>query len=178
MLGARRVIRIGGMSSLVDDIATGTFVSADQAIGTTGVARLYSGARSETPRADPRLCAGMCTAARSRGLAIRVGTVATTDSYYLGQDRPFEYDVDAAAVEPGHLDIFRRKGALGVDMESQVVLSVGRHIGLKVACLLGVHGNRATNDWLVDYESTQRNLLHIAGTALSDTHTTTSQAKE
>jgi uridine phosphorylase len=37
---------------------------------------------------------------------------------------------------------------------------------LIAAALLGVHGNRATNDWLEDYEPTQRNLLHIAGKAL------------
>ncbi|WP_370321902.1 nucleoside phosphorylase [Oricola sp.] len=178
MLGAKRVIRIGGMSSLVDDIPTGSFVSAADAIGATGVTQLYSATPSEAQPADLELCESLCAAARSRGLAIRKGTVATTDSYYLGQDRPFRDDIDAAASQPGQLEIFRKRGAVGVDMECQVVLSVSGRIGLKAACLLGVHGNRATNDWLVDYESTQRNLLHIAGAALSQSCTTPNETKE
>lgn len=178
MLGARRVIRIGGMSSLVDDIPTGTFVCAHEAIGMTGVAQLYSGTTSQPQRADPDLCDGLHAAALANGFAIRVGTVATTDSYYVGQDRPFETESDSTDALAGHLESFRKQGALGVDMESQAILSVSRHIGLRAACLLGVHGNRATNDWLVDYESTQRNLMLIAGAALSETYTKTLSTKE
>lgn len=178
MLGAKRVIRIGGMSSLVDDISTGSFVSVCDAIGTTGVTQLYAGNAAEPQPADQELCESLCASAQSHGLAIRKGTVATTDSYYLGQDRPFRDGLDASALLPSQLETFRKHGAIGVDMESQVILAVGRRIGLKAACLLGVHGNRATNDWLVDYEATQRYLLHIAGGALSQTLTHPLQTQE
>lgn len=178
MLGARRVIRIGGMSALFDDIPTGTYVSVEAAIGQTGVTQLYSSEPSAPQRADPQLCAALCSAAGSHGLAIRAGTVATSDSYYLGQDRPVAEADDPADLQQRHLEAFRDQGALGVDMESQVVLAVSRRIGLRAACLLGVHGNRATDDWLVDYESTQRSLLHIAGTALKATYPHPPEPKE
>jgi uridine phosphorylase len=170
LLGAKRVVRIGGMSSLVQDIPTGSFVVADRAIGSTGIAQLYSRSTAPVLDADPALSAALLDAAREQGLAARVGTVATSDSYYVGQDRPVGAGSGGDIAHDNHLECFRKQGALGVDMESQVILSVSQRVGLKAACLLGVHGNRATNDWLVDYESTQRNLLHIAGVALIRTH--------
>ncbi|MEQ8450871.1 MAG: nucleoside phosphorylase [Nitratireductor sp.] len=175
MLGARRVIRIGGMSALVDDIPTGSYVVADKAIGMSGVAPLYSTAAADELSSDPGLCAALLDTARAKGLVVRPGKVATSDSYYLGQDRPF---AAAAALETSYLESFRKRGAVGVDMESQVILSVSQRIGLKAACLLGVHGNRATDDWLVDYEPTQRNLLHIAGDALIRAQSETPKEKE
>jgi uridine phosphorylase len=159
-LGARRVIRIGGMSALVPQIATGSYLVPDAAIGMTGVGALYTG-QGFAAEADADLAQGLRDAAQDLGLTAHRGTVASTDSYYLGQDRPLPDGTEAA-----FLDGFARDGAVGVEMESQVVLSVARALGLQAACLLGVHGNRATNDWLVDYETTQRNLLHIAGRAL------------
>ena len=92
--------------------------------------------------------------------------IASTDSYYLGQDRPLTLDA-VESPDAGYLDRFLAEGAIGVEMESQVILAVGRALGLRAACLLGVHGNRATDNWLVDYENTQRNLLRIAGRALA-----------
>lgn len=171
MLGARRVVRIGGMSALIDDIPTGSFVVADKAIGMSGVALLYSKTAAVEFSSDPDLCAALLDTARTRGLAVRTGKIATSDSYYLGQDRPL---AAAGDLETSYLESFRTRGAIGVDMESQVILSVSQRIGLKAACLLGVHGNRATDDWLVDYEPTQRNLLHIAADALIRARTQTS----
>lgn len=170
VLGAKRVVRIGGMSSLVDDIPTGSFLVAERTIGATGVARLYSHGAPPELEADSALSAALLAAAHRQGLPARAGTVATTDSYYLGQDRPVGVEWGREVASEKHLERLRRQGAVGVDMESEAILSVGRRLGLKAACLLGVHGNRATNDWLVDYEPTQRNLLHIAGAALLETH--------
>ncbi|MNY22378.1 hypothetical protein D3C86_1559850 [compost metagenome] len=62
---------------------------------------------------------------------------------------------------------FQALGAIGVEMESEILLTVGNAIGLETGCLLGIHGNRATDEWLDDYEPTQRNLLRIAGRAFS-----------
>lgn len=159
-LGAKRIIRIGGMSALVPEIATGSYLIPDAAIGATGVGALYAGQGFEA-RADAGLAASLRAAATALGLKAHHGTVASTDSYYLGQDRPLPNGREAA-----FLDGFARDGAVGVEMEAQVILSVANALGLRAACLLGVHGNRATDDWLTDYEPTQRNLLHVAGRAL------------
>jgi uridine phosphorylase len=164
MLGARRVIRIGGMSALVPEIGLGEFLSVTDAIGRTGAAAIYReiGGRAE---ATPRLAAALAEAAGALGLRCHRGRVASTDSYYHGQDRRIA--LDGPDPQGSHLDAYLAEGALGVEMECQITLTVGRALGLEVGALLGAHGNRATDAWLDDYEPTQRNLLSIAGHALS-----------
>ncbi|MBN8244219.1 nucleoside phosphorylase [Nitratireductor aquimarinus] len=165
MLGAKRLIRIGGCSALVPEIPTGDYIVPHTATGLTGVAALYA-EHGYTPEADPALASALEESAAALGLGAHRGMIASTDSYYLGQDRPLRLDaVDSP--DAGYLDRFLAEGAIGVEMESQVILAVGRALGLRAACLLGVHGNRATDNWLVDYENTQRNLLRIAGRALA-----------
>lgn len=163
MLGARRILRIGGMSALEAAIAPGDYFVPDRAIGTNGTAALYA-AEGFAAEADPALAAALREAAQALGHVVHRGTIASADSYYLGQDRPLS--LDGASPVTDHLDRFARAGARGVEMESQTVLTVGRALGVQAACLIGTHGNRATDAWLVDYEPTQRNLLHIAGHAL------------
>lgn len=160
MLGVRRVIRIGGMSALVPDIEPGSYLCVTEALGFSAVATLYGGAAN----AAPRIAEALSDAAAALGLPARCGPVASTDSYYLGQDRPLTGD--GTAPEGDRLSELRAQGALGVEMETQTVLAVCARLGVQAGALLGVHGNRATDAWLDEYEVTQRNLLHIAGLAL------------
>lgn len=166
MLGAKRVVRIGGMSSLVADYSPGSFVAVDSAIGDTGTALTYRAVGGKA-QASPRIVRALVEAATSLDLTCRPGRVASTDSYYLGQDRRFRLDGEADIANV--IDGFQAKGAIGVEMESEIIMTVGSAIGLETGCLLGVHGNRATDEWLDDYEPTQRNLLRIAGRAMSST---------
>ncbi|MBP2551804.1 uridine phosphorylase [Neorhizobium galegae] len=166
MLGAKRVVRIGGMSALAAEYSTGSFVAVDRAIGDTGTAHTYRAAGGEAI-ASPRVVAGLVGAAAELGLTCRPGMVASTDSYYLGQDRRYRPVDDGQDFSGNFIDRFQAEGAIGVEMESEIILTVGGAIGLETGCLLGVHGNRATDDWLDDYEATQRNLLRIAGRAFS-----------
>jgi uridine phosphorylase len=165
MLGVRNVIRVGGMSALVPEIPTGSYIVADHAIGMTGVARLYNDLGYQSD-ADVALTASILSSARDLGRAVRSGTVASTDSYYLGQDRPIRASGTDKEPDRQFLDTFKSQGAIGVEMETQVIFCVSQALGLKAACLLGVHGNRATDDWLVDYRSTQNGLLDIAAQAI------------
>ncbi|POF32687.1 nucleoside phosphorylase [Roseibium marinum] len=177
MLGAKRVVRIGGTASLVAAMPVGSFLCVDEAIGSSGAARFYCAPDAKT-RADPELRTALLEAAQAAGFTARVGTVATSDSYYLGQDRPIEVNGVAMPLDGSVLEGFRKAGAHSVDMESQVVLSVGKRLGLKAACLLGVHANRATNEWLTDYEATQRGLFTIASQALIASFSESSNEKE
>lgn len=162
MLGARRILRIGGMSALEASISPGDYLVPDRAIGTNGTAALYA-AEGFAAEADPALTGALRDAAQALGHKVHSGVIASADSYYLGQDRPLSLTGTATT---HHLDGFAAAGARGVEMESQTVLTVGRALGVQAACLIGAHGNRATNAWLTDYEPVQRNLLHIAGHAL------------
>ncbi|WP_083347356.1 nucleoside phosphorylase [Rhizobium sp. LCM 4573] len=166
MLGAKRVVRIGGMSALVAGYATGSFVAVDRAIGDTGTARTYRAAGGEA-KASPAIVTGLINAAADLGLTCRSGMVASTDSYYFGQDRRYRPVDDGRDLAGAFIEGFQAQGAIGVEMESEIIMTVGSAIGLETGCLLGIHGNRATDEWLDDYEATQRNLLRIAGRAFS-----------
>jgi uridine phosphorylase len=166
MLGAKRVVRIGGMSALVADYEPSSFVAVDHAIGDTGTARTYRAAGGEA-KASPTIVSGLVDAAAELGLTCRPGMVASTDSYYFGQDRRYRPIYDGQDLSGDFIDGFLARGAIGVEMESEIIMTVGSAIGLETGCLLGVHGNRATDEWLDDYEATQRNLLRIAGRAFS-----------
>nr|WP_306268624.1 nucleoside phosphorylase [Pararhizobium sp. IMCC3301] len=160
-LGAKRVIRIGGMGALHAQDSVGTFISVTHAIGNTGTAELYRsvGGRAQ---ADPELASGLSHAAATCGLVCREAGIATTDSYYFGQDRPVQAsNIKLDESDTPRLDAFAAQGAAGVDMESETVLTVASFLNLSAGCLLGIRGNRATNAWLDDYEPTQQNLLHI-----------------
>ncbi|MBD9490493.1 uridine phosphorylase [Ensifer sp. ENS11] len=166
ILGAKRIIRIGGMSSLVAEYATGSFVAVNHAIGYTGTASAYRSAGGKA-EASPRIVTGLVRAAGELGLICRSGRVASTDSYYLAQDRRYRPVDDERDTAGSFIDNYRAQGAIGVEMESETIITVGGAIGLETGCLLGIHGNRATDDWLEDYAPTQRNLLRIAGRAFS-----------
>lgn len=168
MLGAKRVVRIGGMSALVAEYNPGSFIAVDSAIGDTGTARTYRAAGG-TAKASPAITQALVSAATDLGLVCRPGMVASTDSYYFGQDRRYRPVDDGQDIEANFIDRFQAQGAIGVEMESEIIMTVGGAIGLETGCLLGVHGNRATDEWLDDYEATQRNLLRIAGRAFSST---------
>jgi uridine phosphorylase len=58
-------------------------------------------------------------------------------------------------------------GAIGMDMECEALFAVGRALGVQVGAVLAVHGNRATDQWLEDYEETQHNLIRLAATAVA-----------
>ncbi|WP_319515761.1 nucleoside phosphorylase [uncultured Cohaesibacter sp.] len=166
LLGAKRVVRTGGMSSLVAEIPTGAFLCVEKATGYSSLAKLYSGDENATAYADRDLYLALLNTNLGDDTRIVSGMVGSTDSYYYGQDRT-QKPSSGTAPKISYLKDLQERGAVGVDMECQTVLSVAPSLGLKAACLLGVHGNRATNDWLVDYEPTQRKLLDIAGIALA-----------
>lgn len=159
-LGVRRVIRIGGMSALVRDIEPGSYLCVTKALGATAVATLYG----HPAIAAPGMADALSDAAATLGMPARRGPVASTDSYYFGQDRPVAGDRTTGGGE--QLCRFRDQGALGVEMETETVLAVSARLGLSAGALLGAHGNRVTDAWLDEYEATQRNLLPIAGLAL------------
>ena len=159
MLGARRVVRIGGMGALDPELDPGSFVAVTDAIGGTGTAALYG----TKAAAWPPIVAALEGAAGRLGLLIARGTVASSDSYYLGQDRP----IGVPSISADRLPGFAARGALGVDMECETVLAVSARLSLRAGALLAVHGNRATDAWMDDYETAQENLLRVAGAALS-----------
>jgi uridine phosphorylase len=109
------------------------------------------------------VCEALAQTAASLGLPHRRATVATSDSYYLGQGRP----VRPCGAAPDVLARLAAAGAVGVDMESETVLAVASVMGVAAGAVLAVHANRASDLWLEDYAETQRNVVRIGLGALA-----------
>ncbi|OJY37409.1 MAG: hypothetical protein BGP06_00790 [Rhizobiales bacterium 65-9] len=161
-LGVDTVIRVGGMGALQADLPLGGFLIVDQAEGATGAAAAYGA--DGAVAAHAAVVEALAAAARTLGFAHRRGAVHTTDSYYWGQGRSARPD----GAPPPHADLpagLAARGVCGLDMEAQTVFAVAQALGLRAGAVLAVHGNRATDEWLEDYEDAQRNLIRLAATA-------------
>jgi uridine phosphorylase len=168
-LGARTLIRIGGMGAVDPDLPLGSFLIVEAAEGATGTASVYGGSPSGTP-ASPAVVDALEKAARALGLVHRRGRVRTTDSYYRGQDRPTAPDAAVPAPWDGLVERIQAAGVAGMDMEAEALFAVSAALGVQTGAVLAVHGHRITDRWLEDYEETQRNLVRLAATAVAYLH--------
>ncbi|WP_342363291.1 nucleoside phosphorylase [Terrarubrum flagellatum] len=161
-LDVTSVIRVGGMGALQADLPLGGFLIVDQAEGATGAAAIYGATGAVNASAD--VVDALEEAARTLGFAHRRGRVHTTDSYYWGQGRSARPD-GRPSPTPDIVSRLAAQGVCGLDMEAQTVFAVAKALGLRAGAVLAVHGNRATDEWLEDYEETQANLIRLAATA-------------
>lgn len=162
-MGAKRVIRIGGMGALANDLSLGDFLVVGHTPANSACARPYS--PSDTPiQAAPEIVAALNGRRLHLGLPGRIGSVITADGYYRAQGRPDHRDGDA---DPELVDALAGRGADGIEMEAEIVLAVGAALGVSAGAILAVHAHRRSNGWLEDYEQTQRNLIAIAAGALA-----------
>ncbi|MFF5264408.1 nucleoside phosphorylase [Actinomadura viridis] len=168
-LGVTTVLRTGGMGALRERIAPGSVCAVTAAVPGGGAASWYAadtgsptgtGAGGRT--ADAQVTRALHAQAASLGIGLTEVTVASTDSYYLGQGRPLAgYEREAAE----RYSALRALGVDGVDMETETVLAVGRAMGLRAGALLVAHANRVTDGWLEDYEPAQLDMLRLAAHA-------------
>ena len=166
-LGMRTGIRVGGMGSIDPTMALGSFVIVDRALRNTGTGRVYAPSGQDL-FASPAVVDALERAASSLGLPHRRGSIYTTDSYYWGQERLArpEHSSDSLPTR-GLIDQLTARGVAGMDMECEALFAVGHALDVNVGAVLAVHGNRATDQWLEDYEETQHNLIRLASTAIS-----------
>jgi DeoD family purine-nucleoside phosphorylase len=119
-LGARRLVRVGTVGALAQDLALGDVLVAEAALCGDGTSRALGG--GERVAADTALTAALLAAAEADGGA-RSGAVLTTDLFY---------DADGVQADP------RADGALGIEMETATLLRLGVLRGLQTGCVLVV----------------------------------------
>ncbi|WP_344274910.1 nucleoside phosphorylase [Streptomyces hebeiensis] len=157
-LGVTTVLRTGGMGALSERIAPGSVCAVTRAVPGSGAAAHYA-APTGGREADGAVLAGLREGAAALGIELAEITVATTDSYYLGQGRPLPGHEARAAARMAEL---RQLGVDGVEMETETVLAVAGAMGIRAGAVLVAHANRATDDWLEDYRPAQLAMLRLA----------------
>ncbi|WP_307321658.1 nucleoside phosphorylase [Microbacterium sp. SORGH_AS_0862] len=157
-LGVRTFIRVGGMGASNPSVAPGSLTSVQRTFREGGAARFYDSS-TEPVSADPSVAAALERAARTRDETLLPVSTLSCDSYYLGEGRPVSGFEDFARDRLRHVT---ELGADAMDMECETVFVIARALNARYGALLAAHGNRATDEWLEDYEPVQLRLLQVA----------------
>jgi uridine phosphorylase len=159
-LGVKMMIRTGGCSALQDNIGLGDIVLNTAAVRWGGASINY--VPPEFPAAaDPFLVMVLADTCRRLGLRCHIGVGATVDSYYEGQGRASLPGRPLSSGE-SRLRFLREARVLDFDMETETLYTLAYLFGIRAANILAIHGNRATDEWLVDYVPAQKAMVRAA----------------
>jgi dihydroorotase len=162
-LGCKFALRVGGTGALQSSIPVGTLLIVSEALRGGGAASSYA-IQSQPATAHPQMIAALSKSAESSGVDARLALVASTDSYYAGQDRPYPHSDPALQTK---LEAYRTRGAVAVDMEAETILVVGGALGLVSGVVLAVHANRSSDEWLEEFGDAQDRMIALGCDALS-----------
>ena len=160
-LGVDTFIRVGGMGAVSADLKPGTLTRVSTALREGGAAKFY------VPGNDPiesseSVDQALDQAALQFGESLTPISVLSCDSYYLGEGRALAGFEDAARAR---LAFVKATRADAMDMECETVFAVAKALGRRYGAVLASRGNRLSDEWLEDYEPTQRSMLRIASSA-------------
>ncbi len=122
--GVKALMRVGSCGVLAPDLKLGDVILAMGAATDSKVNRVRFLGHDFAPLADYGLLERAVGAARRLGVAVRVGSVFSSDFFYTPQPEVFD------AVE--------RLGILGVEMETAGLYGVAAEHGVRALSLLGV----------------------------------------
>lgn len=138
-IGVRAAIRVGSCGALQKDIALGELIVVSGAVRDDGASKAYV-PEIYPAYADIELVGCILEAARALGVPHREGVAHSHESFYHDE-------ADAVS------EYWSKKGALGADMESAALLTIGRLRGMKAASILNnvVLYGEDTADAIGDY---------------------------
>ena len=140
--GIRTIIRIGTSGSIDPDVRVGSVVIPSGALTNQGAANDI--APPEFPAvADPFLVCALATSAAALGIEHRVGVVASTDTFFEGQERS-ESSANPHLLrrQRGMIDEYHHLGVLGFEMEAGAIFKMGVVYGIRAAAVLAVIAQR------------------------------------
>jgi uridine phosphorylase len=144
-LGIDTFIRVGTCGTLREDIATGSLIINDASVRLDGTTHFY--VRNEYPAAASfEVIFSLVDAAISNGFTYRVGTGATSGSFFAGQGRPAFNDYISMEGER-IFEEMKRAGVLNFEMETAALLTLSRLYGFRAGSICSVIANRITGEW-------------------------------
>lgn len=150
--GVGTLVRIGSCGSVQPDLALRSVVVALGASTDSGVNRIRFGGHDLAAVADFDLARAAVDAADALGVAVRVGTVFTSDLFY--------------APDPSVNDLAARLGALAVEMEAAGLYGVAAEHGARALTLLTV-SDHLLDDTHLSSDDRQRSFDDMVRVALA-----------
>jgi len=148
--GVRTLIRVGSCGSIIDDLQVRDVVAASASSTDSAMNRVrFDGLVDFAPVADFELLRTAVDVAAAKGIALRVGQVFASDSFYI--DRPDLYDKLAAY------------GVLAVEMESAALYTIAAKFGARALAILTVsdHITRGVHVSASEREQTFSQMVEI-----------------
>ncbi len=132
--GCTTLVRVGTCGSYRQDVRVRDILLGQAACTDSNINRIRFGEQTFAPIADFGLLLQAYQVAQARGLAVHVGNIMSSDTFY--QD------------DPHHYELWAQYGVLGVEMEAAVLYTLAAKYGVKALTVLTV------SDHLVTHEQT------------------------
>jgi len=147
-LGAHTFIRVGTTGALAGYIEVGDLVINTASVRLDGVTRAY--AIPEYPAvASLEVTLALIAAAEQLGVRYHVGMGASTDSFYVGQERP-GYQGYMPPWSRGLIETLRSMRVLNFEMEASTIFTLANIYGARAGSVCAVVANRVKDIMVPD----------------------------
>ncbi len=147
-VGSNTFIRVGTTGALRRDIGIGDLIISSGAVRLEGTSKQY--VIPEYPAvASLDVTLALITAAEELGVKYHVGLTASTDSFYVGQERP-GYKNYLPPFQRGLIDFLRSVNVLNFEMEAATIFTLANIYGLRAGSICAAIANRETEEFIVD----------------------------
>jgi len=170
--GARTIIRVGTSGSIQDHVRVGSVVIGSGALTNQGAADDIAPPRYPAA-ADPFLTVALAGAAERLGIDHHVGTMASVDTFFEGQER------SASSANPhllrrldGVIDEYAGLGILNFEMEAGTLFKMGGVYGFAAGAVVAIVAQRTEDEHVdvAEIEAAVDRAIRVAITA-ADTWT-------
>jgi uridine phosphorylase len=144
--GIATVIRVGTAGSIQERVRVGSVVIGSGALTNQGAAADI--APPEFPAlADPFLTVALAAAARRLGIDHHVGVMASTDTFFEGQERA-ESSANPHLLRRvrGMIDEYHDLGVLNFEMEAGTLFKMGSVYGFSAGCVCAIIAQRTEDE--------------------------------
>ncbi|HFS6716224.1 TPA: uridine phosphorylase [Proteus mirabilis] len=161
-LGIRTFLRIGTTGAIQEHINVGDILVTTAAVRLDGASLHF--APMEFPAVSDFECMNaLYKAAKDNGSTVHVGVIASSDTFYPGQERYDTYTGRVVRRFKGSMKEWQEMGVMNYEMESATLLTMCASQGLRAGMVAGVIVNR-TQQEIPDAEllkKTENNALGI-----------------
>jgi len=144
-VGAEVFIRVGTTGALKREINVGDLIISTGAVRLEGTSKHY--VMPEYPAvASYDVVLALIEAAESLGVEYHVGLTASSDSFYVGQERPGFRDY-LPPFQRGLIEYLRSANVLNFEMEASVIFTLANIYGLRAGAVCAAIANRETGEF-------------------------------
>lgn len=147
-VGADTFIRVGTTGALWKDIRVGDIIISSAAVRLDGTSKQY--VFPEYPAsASPEVVMALVEAAEELGVRYHVGITASSDSFYVGQERP-GFRGYMPPTQRGLVSFLKSVNVLNFEMEAATIFTLANIYGLRAGAVCAAIANRETEEFVVN----------------------------